>query len=82
MAIRDMGLPMASTYPQVAIIGDDVEQDLGGGAIELGLRRYLVKTGKYQDNDENKATAPLAGVFASFPDVINQLLLSVDNISN
>ncbi|KAI9592095.1 Haloacid dehalogenase-like hydrolase domain-containing protein 2 [Syncephalis fuscata] len=30
MALHDMGLPSASTYPPVAIIGDDVEQDLGG----------------------------------------------------
>ncbi|RKP24009.1 HAD-like domain-containing protein [Syncephalis pseudoplumigaleata] len=30
LALLDMGLPAASTYPDVAIIGDDVEQDLGG----------------------------------------------------
>jgi FMN phosphatase YigB (HAD superfamily) len=35
---------MESTPHQVAIIGDDVSNDLGGGAKELGLHRFL---GKY-----------------------------------
>ncbi|KAI5121747.1 hypothetical protein M0805_009036 [Coniferiporia weirii] len=38
----------------VAIIGDDVEADLGGGAAELGLWRVLVRTGKYRPGDESR----------------------------
>lgn len=34
---------MESTPEQVAIIGDDVSNDLGGGAKELGLHRFLGK---------------------------------------
>lgn len=32
---------MLDTPENVAIIGDDVHNDLGGGAKELGLHRYL-----------------------------------------
>jgi len=32
---------MEDTPEQVAIIGDDVSNDLGGGAKELGLHRFL-----------------------------------------
>jgi len=31
----------SSSAPRIAVIGDDVEADLGGGAIELGLWRVL-----------------------------------------
>lgn len=34
---------MESTPQHVAIIGDDVSNDLGGGAKELGLHRFLGK---------------------------------------
>jgi HAD superfamily hydrolase (TIGR01458 family) len=37
---------------RIAVIGDDVEADLGEGAVELGLWRILVKTGKYRPKDE------------------------------
>ncbi|KAJ7468303.1 HAD-like domain-containing protein [Mycena galericulata] len=39
---------------RVAIIGDDVEADLGEGARELGLWRVLVRTGKYRPGDEHR----------------------------
>ncbi|KIM76977.1 hypothetical protein PILCRDRAFT_12342 [Piloderma croceum F 1598] len=39
---------------EIAVIGDDVEADLGEGAIELGLWRILVKTGKYRPGDESR----------------------------
>lgn len=35
---------MENTPEQVAIIGDDVSNDLGGGAIDLGLHRFLGNT--------------------------------------
>ncbi|KAF9332991.1 Haloacid dehalogenase-like hydrolase domain-containing protein 2, partial [Podila minutissima] len=44
-------IPTSST--NIAMIGDDIEQDLGGGAAELGLVRFLVQTGKYRPRDED-----------------------------
>lgn len=35
-------------------IGDDVQQDVGPAVAALGLRRYLVRTGKYRSGDEEK----------------------------
>ncbi|KAG1147474.1 hypothetical protein G6F37_004057 [Rhizopus arrhizus] len=52
MALQQIN--MLDTPENVAIIGDDVHNDLGGGAKELGLQRYLVQTGKYRKEDENK----------------------------
>ena len=43
IALQDMGL----APPQVAIIGDDIDTDVGGGQ-DVGLRGILVKTGKYR----------------------------------
>jgi FMN phosphatase YigB (HAD superfamily) len=37
---------MENTPQQVAIIGDDVSNDLGGGAEQLGLHRFLGKSYK------------------------------------
>ncbi|KAI9230114.1 MAG: Haloacid dehalogenase-like hydrolase domain-containing protein 2 [Piptocephalis tieghemiana] len=60
-AIRSMGLDPAKD--RVCMIGDDIEQDLGGGAIELDLRRYLVQTGKYRMGDERRGENPEGVVF-------------------
>lgn len=40
---------MTDTPESVAIIGDDVHNDLGGGAKELGLHRYLGQTIKEEN---------------------------------
>lgn len=43
--IDDMGLHQSNpVVGKVAIIGDDIQADLGGGAIELGLWRVLGKS--------------------------------------
>ncbi|RKP14155.1 HAD-like domain-containing protein [Piptocephalis cylindrospora] len=55
-AIRSMNLDPAKDT--VCMIGDDIEQDLGGGAVDLRIRRYLVQTGKYRDGDENRGEEP------------------------
>ena len=34
---------LSSTPQNVAMVGDDVSADLGDGALELGLHRYLGK---------------------------------------
>ncbi|KIM32118.1 hypothetical protein M408DRAFT_14632 [Serendipita vermifera MAFF 305830] len=59
----------------VAIIGDDIEADLGGGALELGLNRILVKTGKYRKGDEMKAgITPPDSVYESIAEIVDALL--------
>ncbi|KAL5522164.1 hypothetical protein ACEPAF_2021 [Sanghuangporus sanghuang] len=59
-------------YDEIAIIGDDIESDLGGAAVELGVWRVLVKTGKYRNGDEEREgqTPPneVQDSFASFVD--------------
>ncbi|OAQ31079.1 hypothetical protein K457DRAFT_154448 [Linnemannia elongata AG-77] len=79
LAIQNMGLslPASTTTKETGIvmIGDDVEQDLGGGAAELGLVRYLVQTGKYRAQDEDRDTfGGLDGVFADFSAVVEHIL--------
>ncbi|CAO3681112.1 unnamed protein product [Umbelopsis ramanniana] len=55
LAVAELGM---SGMPQnVAMIGDDVLADLGEGATEMGFYRYLVKTGKYKEGDEDKLTS-------------------------
>ncbi|KAJ2721633.1 hypothetical protein GGI07_003817 [Coemansia sp. Benny D115] len=72
LALRDM--QMENEPQRVAMIGDDVLADLGGGAEELGLVRLLVRTGKYRANDESKATVPLDGVFDCFADAVDYIV--------
>ncbi|KAI6035851.1 HAD-like domain-containing protein [Pisolithus marmoratus] len=60
---------------RIAVIGDDVSADLGGGAIELGLWRVLVKTGKYRAGDETREEVhPPDEVRESFADFVDQFL--------
>lgn len=60
---------------RIAVIGDDVSADLGEGAIELGLWRVLVKTGKYRAGDESREGAyPPDEVCESFADFVDRFL--------
>ncbi|KAJ6459064.1 HAD-like domain-containing protein [Mycena sanguinolenta] len=67
----DVSAPLKS---RVAIIGDDVEADLGGGAVELGLWRVLVRTGKYRPGDETHTLSPPDEVVDSFAAFVNSFL--------
>ncbi|KAF9478452.1 HAD-like protein [Pholiota conissans] len=59
---------------RIAVIGDDVEADLGEGAIELGLWRVLVRTGKYRPGDENRpGIVPPDEISDSFAEFIDSL---------
>ncbi|KIK96999.1 hypothetical protein PAXRUDRAFT_825391 [Paxillus rubicundulus Ve08.2h10] len=60
----------------VAVIGDDVDADLGEGALDLELWRVLVKTGKYRTGDEGRADVqrPPDQVCESFADFVEYLL--------
>ncbi|KAI9316348.1 HAD-like domain-containing protein [Dichotomocladium elegans] len=51
LALKQIGMELQPEH--VAMIGDDVNNDLGGGAQELGLQRFLVQTGKYRAGDED-----------------------------
>ncbi|KAJ2077502.1 hypothetical protein H4R24_005094 [Coemansia sp. RSA 988] len=71
LALADMEL--LGEPESVAMIGDDVLADLGGGAEELGLQRFLVRTGKYREGDESKASIALDGTFVSFAATVQAL---------
>ncbi|KAJ2454820.1 hypothetical protein EV183_001239 [Coemansia sp. RSA 2336] len=71
LALADMGL--LDEPEAVAMVGDDVLADLGGGAQDLGLQRFLVRTGKYRSGDEHKAEVPLDGTFESFAAMVHEL---------
>ncbi|KAK8861516.1 TIGR01458 family HAD hydrolase [Kwoniella newhampshirensis] len=55
---------------EVAVIGDDVNNDLGEGARELGLKRILVRTGKYRPDAEKSDHPPdkVCDTFSAFVD--------------
>ncbi|GJE97246.1 hypothetical protein PsYK624_134620 [Phanerochaete sordida] len=60
---------------KIAIIGYNVETDLGGGAVELGLWRVLVRTGKYRPGDEHRpCVVPPNEVHDSIAAVVESLL--------
>ncbi|CAE6347325.1 unnamed protein product [Rhizoctonia solani] len=60
----------------IVIIGDDINNDLGEGAVELNLRRVLVRTGKYRKGDEDKGRPadPRPETFDSFAHFVDALL--------
>ncbi|KAG9311809.1 HAD-like domain-containing protein [Chiua virens] len=63
------GRQTSGRWDGIAVIGDDVSADLGDGAVELGLWRVLVKTGKYRSGDEERMdTPPPDQVCSSFPE--------------
>jgi len=65
---------------KVAVIGDDVQADLGDGAVELGLWRILVKTGKYRPGAETApGVAPPDEVCTSFAAFVDRLLGSEES---
>ncbi len=68
-AIADLDLPPE----QVLMVGDDVSGDVDG-ARAAGLAACLVRTGKYQDGDEQRAQHPGAGLADSLADIVDALL--------
>ncbi|KAI9306119.1 HAD-like domain-containing protein [Cunninghamella echinulata] len=74
LALKQIGFE--NNPGSVAIIGDDVNSDLGDGAEKLGLHRILVRTGKYRQGDENKLTGDKTYVFDSVTHAINEIISS------
>lgn len=73
--ISSLSLPENSGMAgKIAVIGDDVEADLGEGAVELGLWRVLVKTGKYRPGDESRTANPPDEVVDSFASFVDKLV--------
>ncbi|KAI7850581.1 HAD-like domain-containing protein [Circinella umbellata] len=74
LALKQIG--MLDNPENVAMIGDDINNDLGGGALELGLHRYLVRTGKYRSGDEDKVDNKNLVVYDSIVEAIENVLES------
>lgn len=51
----------------------DVRDDVAG-AQSLGMKGFLVKTGKYQNGDENKISPPPFSVCVDFSEAVKQIL--------
>ncbi|KAJ8957563.1 hypothetical protein NQ318_020603 [Aromia moschata] len=62
---------------EAVMIGDDVSDDILG-AMNAGLKGYLVQTGKYKMGDEQKITPPPTAVFPSFVEAVDEILLHVE----
>ncbi|XP_021924717.1 haloacid dehalogenase-like hydrolase domain-containing protein 2 isoform X2 [Zootermopsis nevadensis] len=55
------------------MIGDDVKDDIGG-AQAMGMRGFLVQTGKYRTGDESRISPGPAAVCPSFSEAVDILL--------
>ena len=64
LALSHLGLPPH----QAVMVGDDWESDIGG-AQGVGLRTILVRTGKYQPEDENNLDPQPDGVIESLTEL-------------
>ncbi|SPO32171.1 uncharacterized protein UTRI_02728 [Ustilago trichophora] len=62
------------------IIGDDLDADLGKGTWQLGLRRVLVRTGKFRDGDEKRGERPADETHASFASWVEHFISAELNI--
>lgn len=68
-AIADLNVPPEA----VLMVGDDVLGDVDGARV-AGLAACLVRTGKYQEGDEQRAQQPGAGLADGLTDVVELLL--------
>ncbi|WVQ64829.1 uncharacterized protein L199_002998 [Kwoniella botswanensis] len=58
---------------EIGVIGDDIQNDLGEGARELGLKRVLVRTGKYRPESE-QTDHPPDKVYEDFAEFVDDLI--------
>jgi HAD superfamily hydrolase (TIGR01458 family) len=70
-ALDSLGLPPSG----VAMIGDDAESDIVG-AMALGCRGILVRTGKYRHGDEARITPAPDAVVANLTEAVSWILAS------
>ncbi|KAI9465869.1 HAD-like domain-containing protein [Lactarius psammicola] len=75
LVLSSLGSDVQGREGIVAVVGDDIQSDLGGGAVELGFWRVLVRSGKYRDGDETKeGVRPPDEVCDSFASFVENLL--------
>ncbi|WWC68731.1 TIGR01458 family HAD hydrolase [Kwoniella pini CBS 10737] len=70
---RNAGMEQGFNSNDIGIIGDDISNDLGDGAKELGLTRILVKTGKYRPESE-KTNHPPDLLYETFAEFVEDFL--------
>ncbi|MEM7026767.1 MAG: TIGR01458 family HAD-type hydrolase [Pseudomonadota bacterium] len=68
LALDALELPASA----VAMIGDDIETDIGGGK-NAGIKGVLVKTGKYRNGCEKDAPSAPDCIIESFSDLFNHV---------
>ncbi|BGP02327.1 haloacid dehalogenase-like hydrolase domain containing 2 [Rhodotorula toruloides] len=59
---------------EIGMIGDDKTQDVGPAVSSLGLRRFLVRTGKYREGDEQGMESRPEWVGADFASAVEEIL--------
>ncbi|TPX65456.1 hypothetical protein SpCBS45565_g05141 [Spizellomyces sp. 'palustris'] len=69
LALEDMAIPAENAV----MIGDDVRDDVAG-AMDLGMRGFLVKTGKYRDGDEHDKGVTPSKVVTNFAEAVEVIL--------
>ncbi|KAI0281774.1 HAD-like domain-containing protein [Russula aff. rugulosa BPL654] len=75
LVLNSFGSDVQDQEGIVAVIGDDMQNDLGDGAVELGFWRVLVRSGKYRDGDETRSgIRPPDEVCDSFASFVESLL--------
>ncbi|KAI0002548.1 haloacid dehalogenase-like hydrolase domain-containing protein 2 [Russula compacta] len=75
LVLSSLGSDVQGQDGVVAVIGDDVQNDLGDGAVELGFWRVLVRSGKYRYGDETRTgIRPPEEVCDSFTSFVESLL--------
>jgi ribonucleotide monophosphatase NagD (HAD superfamily) len=68
-ALHSLGLVLA----EIAMIGDDADSDMAG-AMALGCRGILVRTGKYRPGDETRIIPAPDAVVADLTEAVAWLL--------
>ncbi|KAJ7389030.1 Haloacid dehalogenase-like hydrolase domain-containing protein 2 [Desmophyllum pertusum] len=68
-ALYEMGCDAQSAV----MIGDDARDDVGG-AEAIGIKGFLVQTGKYRDGDEHRLANPPFAVCKDFSAAVDQIL--------
>lgn len=64
---------VGGTPEETIMIGDDIVSDVGG-AQAMGMRGFLVRTGKYKPSDETERGVTADDVFDNLQDAVNRLL--------
>jgi len=54
--------------PQIAVIGDDLDVDVGGGQA-LGMRGVLVRTGKFREEEVTRSPFRADAIIDSIADL-------------